>query len=179
MLKKAYNAIRSSLPPPAKVGVSKLVFRLANKPFYVGTDRIDLERGVIVLSCDFELAWAWRYSKRKINPLEMARQERKNFPIILQKLTELDIPITWATVGHLFLESCKRDGGRANSDLLRPEFFENEFWNYERGDWYDIDPCGSYKTHPEYYAPDLVEMILNSKVPHEIGCHSFSHCDFS
>ena len=63
--------------------------------------------------------------------------------------------------------------------MPRPKYFENEFWRFKKGDWYDFDPCGNYKSNPEFYAPDLVEMILNSKTNHEIGSHSFSHCDFS
>ncbi len=109
----------------------------------------------------------------------MARQERENFPVILNKLNDLNIPVTWATVGHLFLDSCERTNGKAHDDMPRPGYFKNEHWRFDTGDWYDIDPCGNYKTHPEFYAPDLIGMILDSNIKHEIGCHSFSHCDFS
>jgi peptidoglycan/xylan/chitin deacetylase (PgdA/CDA1 family) len=179
MLKKIYNKFRNQLPASSKVALSKVVFKLTNKPFYDSSNKIELPKGVVVISADFELAWAWRYSKRKIDPIKMAKQERVNFPLILNKLNELEIPITWATVGHLFLDTCEKKNGKAHSQMPRPHYFENEFWKYDRGDWYDIDPCGNYKTHPEFYAPDLIEMILKSKVNHEIGCHSFSHCDFS
>jgi len=178
MLKKIYNKFREQLPTSGKVALSKAVFRLTDKPYYDSSNEIKLDRGVVTISADFELAWAWRYSKRQIDPIEMARQEREGFNIILSKLNELDIPITWATVGHLFLDECKCVNGKAHSSMPRPDYFENEFWKFDKGDWYDIDPCGNYKSNPEFYAPDLIEKILNSKTNHEIGCHSFSHCSF-
>src|SRR2546426_1072920 len=47
------------------------------------------------------------------------------------------------------------------------------------GDWYMHDPCTNYHEDPLWYAPDLIAQILESRVPHEIGTHSFSHIDFS
>lgn len=179
MLKQTYNQFRNKLSPRNKVLLSKLIFSITNKPFYVDRHKINLNKGIVIISADFELAWAWRYSKRKVDPIEMARRERENLPMILNKLNELNISITWATVGHLFLDSCKCKNGKAHGDLPRTDYFENEYWKYDKGDWFDIDPCGNYKTHPEFYAPDLIEMILNSKMTHEIGCHSFSHIDYS
>jgi hypothetical protein len=179
MIRKIYDGVRGVMPASVKVGMSKAAFNMLDKPRYDETGMIPLDKGIVVISADFELAWAWRFSKRKVDALEMARRERENFPIILNKLNELDIPITWATVGHLLLDSCSCGNGRAHDCMPRPDYFENEHWKYDKGDWYDIDPCGDFKKNPEFYAPDLIELILNSKTKHEIGCHSFSHCDFS
>jgi len=178
-LKKIYNKIRSYLPDSLKILTSKIVFRLLNKPIYDETNKKEFKKGIVIISADFELAWAWRYSKNKEDYLELARRERENVPIILKKLNELEIPITWATVGHLFLDHCKCSNGKPHPEIHRPNYFENESWKFDKGDWFDIDPCSNYKTHPEFYAPDLIEMILNSNVKHEIGCHSFSHIDYS
>lgn len=179
MIKKIYDGVRGVMPDRVKVGMSKAAFGILDKPRYDETGMIPLKKGVVVISADFELAWAWRFSKRKVDALAMGRRERENFPVILNKLNELDIPITWATVGHLFLDSCSCWNGRAHDGLPRPKYFENEHWRYDKGDWYDLDPCSDYKKNPEFYAPDLIEMILKSETKHEIGCHSFSHCDFS
>ena len=178
-MKNIYNNFRNSLSDKNRIKLSKIVFRLTNKPYYDSSNKIELDKGVILISADFELAWAWRYSKRKVDPIKMAKQEREHFPLILNKLNELKIPITWATVGHLFLDSCEMKNGTPHFEMPRSKYFENEYWKYDKGDWFDLDPCGNYKTHPEFYAPDLIEMILNSKVKHEIGCHSFSHIDYS
>jgi len=45
--------------------------------------------------------------------------------------------------------------------------------------WYSKDPCSNYRDAPEWYAPDLIKQIIESPVPHEIGCHTFSHIDMS
>lgn len=138
-------------------------------------------KSVIIFYADFELAWAWRYSKELLNNkkeiLNISRRERENVPEIISICEKYNIPITWATVGHLFLEECKRENNVAHKDILRNEYFENDFWEFTNGDWFDDDPCNSYKESPEWYCPDLIKQIQNSDVIHEIGCHTFSHID--
>ena len=141
-------------------------------------------KAVVTITADFELAWAWRYTKSSSEPyklaLEKARKERENIPKILELCEKYEIPITWAAVGHLFLEECKRDeSGRAHTEMQRIRNFENEYWKFSGDDWFEYDPCSNYKDAPEWYCPDLIKMILNSKVKHEIGCHTFSHIDCS
>jgi peptidoglycan/xylan/chitin deacetylase (PgdA/CDA1 family) len=135
----------------------------------------------VIISADFELAWAKRYSKKYLDPLapalEKARTERENLPKILELCEKHTIPITWLTVGHLFLESCTKIKGIPHPEIPRPEHFENEWWNYSGRDWFEHDPGTDYKTDPLWYCPDLIRMILKSKVKHEIGCHTFSHID--
>lgn len=135
-------------------------------------------RAVLLISADFELAWAWQFAKSGGSnlALEKARLERRNMPELIRLCDEYSIPVTWATVGHLFLESCVRNG-LPHPDLPRLPFFENDFWRYDEGDWFRNDPCSNYQDAPEWYCPDLIEMILNAKVKHELGCHTFSHID--
>jgi hypothetical protein len=138
-------------------------------------------KGVIIISADFELAWAWRYVKNVDDPLsisyEKARRERLNVPIILELSKKYRIPITWATVGHLFLEKCTSNHQSPHKDVKRLNYFENEWWRYNQGEWFQHDPCSDYKTAPEWYCPDLIRKILDSDILHEIGSHSFSHID--
>lgn len=140
-------------------------------------------KAVVTITADFELAWAWRYSKSVPNPLErakkFARQERENVPQILKICEEFNIPITWATVGHLFLQGCERGSGVPHPELPRLGNFENDYWKFSGRDWFEHDPYTDYKSAPEWYCPDLIDQILNSKVKHEIGCHTFSHIDCS
>src|SRR5215471_17613743 len=73
------------------------------------------------ISADFELNWAFRC----LAPEErdrLGRSERQNVPYILSILNELNIPVTWATVGHLFLTSCARNGNHPHSEMARPVF---------------------------------------------------------
>mgnify|MGYP003622244240 CR=1 FL=1 len=83
-------------------------------------------KSVLLISADFELAWAWRYSKNKGNAksaIEKAVSERKNLPKILSVCDDYNIPVTWATVGHLFLESCQKTNHIPHTDLPRPSHF--------------------------------------------------------
>lgn len=140
-------------------------------------------QSVLTITADFELAWAWRYSKSSKNPIEKAKikgkMERENIPKILELCNTYNIPITWATVGHLFLESCSKKNEIAHSNLPKLDHFENEYWKFEGEDWFENDPCSNFQKAPEWYCPDLIKQILNAKVKHEIGCHTFSHIDCS
>jgi len=136
---------------------------------------------VLILSADFELAWAWRYARGFENPKEQAlkhaRTSRRNIPLILNLCDKYDIPITWATVGHLFLEKCFRSSNLVHGQLERIPHHHNQYWIFDKGDWFDDDPCTIWEESPEYYAPDIIKMILGAEVRHEIGCHTFSHID--
>ncbi len=132
--------------------------------------------GGMCISADFELAWAFRFSKTEKNPKARAIQARKNFDKLIKYFDEYDIPITWATVGHLFLEGCSKGD---HDWMHRIPYFENKNWIYKTGDWFDADPCKSWEKAKSWYAPDLIEQILKAKVKHEIGCHTFSHIDFT
>ncbi len=140
-------------------------------------------KACLVISADLELAWGWRYLRHTSDPLavalRLAAETRRNVPALLDLFDRLDVPITWAVVGHLFLRSCRRRGGMAHPQLPRPPRFENEMWSFRRGDWYDADPCSDYRSEPAWYAPDLIRAILSAKVKHEIACHTFSHIDCS
>lgn len=136
---------------------------------------------VVTITADFELAWAWRYSKENKNTLDSAvlyaKKERENVPAILDLCDRYNIPITWATVGHLFLKDCKRINGIAHPEIPKVNNYDSPYWDFKSKDWFEYDPCTNFRDSPEWYAPDLIEMILKSKVKHEIGCHTFSHID--
>lgn len=135
----------------------------------------------LCISADLELSWAFRYAK-PVPEFNRGIKTRKNFPPLSEMFERYSVPITWAIVGHLFLESCRRDPktGLAHPDMPRPKsFYENSYWEWRGDDWYHHDPCTDYKKDPNWYAPDLIVQILKSRVEHEIGIHTFSHIDFS
>ncbi|MGK7393552.1 MAG: polysaccharide deacetylase family protein [Candidatus Cyclobacteriaceae bacterium M3_2C_046] len=163
--------------------LSKINFALGRNPRIEKVDHFwdyipDGYQAVITISADFELAWAWRYGKNQ-HPdaisaaLQKARREREHVPKILDLCDAFDIPITWATVGHLFLSEC--DG--RHSGLAQPRHFENNYWKFDQGDWYQHDPGSNLEEAPEWYCPDLIKRIQEARVEHEIGCHTFSHID--
>jgi hypothetical protein len=138
-------------------------------------------KSVLLISADLELAWAWQYAKAFRDPAieakKIALRERENIPVILELCNTYNIPITWATVGHLFLESCNRINSKAHPEIPHLPHFENDFWKFSEKDWFKNDPCSDYKDAPEWYCPDLIKMIVDAKVKHEIACHTFSHID--
>ena len=183
-VKTSRNKIYNLLPQRAKVVASELAFRLSNRPYVHHDTKYHpsngLERGVVTISVDFELAWGWQYAKGiSEDCVKIGLHERAQVPMILAKMDEYGIPSTWATVGHLFLESCSRNhNGVAHPELYRFPHFENEYWKFTSGDWYQHDPCTNVRQDPAWYGPDLIDQILNARVKHEIGCHSFSHGGF-
>lgn len=172
--------------PLIKTSLSKLNFALGRNP------KIERNpdwrkfvpepyKSVLTLSADFELAWAWRFSKGVDHPIKLAlqkaRRARANMPELIQLCEQYNIPITWATVGHLFLKECTCEGSLPHPHLQRLKHFENGYWKFAEGDWFKDDPCSNVKDAPEWYCPDLLDMIQHSNVKHEIGCHTFSHID--
>ena len=184
MVKKLFDAVYAMLPPTAKKMLALSRSKLAWLP-YIYHDRTihppkGLRLGAVTISLDFEMAWAWQYAKdMTVDPVAMGLQERDQVPLTLSKFDELNIPTTWATVGHLFLDGCSRGAnGLAHHDLPRIPPFETRYWKFSSGDWYQFDPCSTVGQAPAWYAPDLIEKILSSPVGHEIACHGFSHAGF-
>jgi peptidoglycan/xylan/chitin deacetylase (PgdA/CDA1 family) len=176
-----YSKLRASLSIKNQGYLTKLLVKSGIKPTCNKTTRSPFEKGIIIFSADFEMAWAFRFSKTKFKESnEKGLKERKNVPILLDLFQKYSISVTWAIIGHLFLNQCKRDANMlAHPEMPRPIFFENQNWSFYSGDWYSHDPCTDFINDPAWYAPDLIDQILGSKNNHEIGCHTFSHIDFS
>jgi peptidoglycan/xylan/chitin deacetylase (PgdA/CDA1 family) len=180
MIRDIYRGMRSVLNHAQKAHFSKIIFDIGLKPSVLKDSNKHAgfpgkADGGMIISADFEMAWAFRYSKRDVDPLAMARMEREHVPKLLELFHDHSIPITWATVGHLFLESCKK----GDHDWMRriPHF--DDHWKFTSGDWFAHDPYTDFHRDSAWYAPDLIEQILRSSVGHEFGCHTFSHIDCS
>ena len=113
--------------------------------------------GTVVLSVDAELAWG--FHDMESPPEDRIAVSRDAWNWLLTELEYWNIPATWAVVGHLFLNEC-----RAEHNLRTAP-----------NNWFMNDPGGTWQENSLWYAPDLIEAIQESKVDHEIGCHSFSH----
>jgi len=174
------NTLYRFLPLDIKAVVSKASFFLNNKPKVLSNNNPHPafpggEKGGVIFSADFELGWAVRFSKEKKSPDEFALRERKNIPHLTRLLDYYHIPVVWSTVGHLFLDSCKR----GDHDWMHRIPYFNDHWQFLEGDWFDCDPYSNHVKYPAWYAPDLIELILNAETEHEFACHTFSHIDCS
>jgi hypothetical protein len=135
MIRKLYSYTRDLLPESLQAELSKIIFKFSGKPF-IKKDKIQQnkkfpnnENGGMIISADFELAWAFRYSKSFNDPfkaaLDFAKQDRENVPVLINLFEKYQIPITWATVGHLFLKECKKG---EHDWMHRIPKFENKHW---------------------------------------------------
>lgn len=130
-----------------------------------------LQTGVFTLSLDFELIWGTLDLFGPDGFREACSRERALVGRLVEALERHDISATWCIVGHLFLDRC--DGGSPkHPDIVRPTH------SWVRGDWFQHDPAGTEATAPLFLGRSLVERIRSSRVPQEIGCHSFSHVIF-
>lgn len=180
---RLYRKIYAKSPKRAQGWMTRMVASLPHKPTVKKSPVPFKERfpgscaGALVISADFEMGWAWRFAKTGQDPVAMGLKERANISPLLELFETYEIPVTWATVGHLFLEKCTRKNNKAHPDLSRIPHFTNAVWRFDQGDWYDHDPCTDVHRDPAWYGPDLIRMIQRSSIPHEIGCHTFSHLD--
>lgn len=137
-------------------------------------------KGTFLLGIDVELAWGLVHRK-KID-MQKIKEVSINVRRVLSSATDLleryRIPITWSILGHLMLDHCERDSktGLPHPDMPRPNY------SWLKGDWYRYDPCNKLEKEPAWYGKDIVDKIVEyvteSRLPHEIGCHSFSHQHF-
>ena len=182
-MKSIYQEFYSKLPDPLAEIVSEVAFNATGRPFVYFDNALHppsrLRKGAVTFSADFEMAWAYQYSKlAEEDCVSIGLRERDQVPEILAVLNGYDIPITWATVGHLFLSSCTRGAsGLPHPGMPRCGHFDNH-WRFTSGDWFQHDPCSDVHKDPAWYAPDLIEAILSSRTRHEVASHSFSHVGF-
>lgn len=116
--------------------------------------------GSVIISIDAELAWGFvDFPKLPMHRLRRAREMWMQLSDLLEKH---EIPATWAIVGHLFLEQCN---GRHPDHPAGAE-------------WFRQDPGGTVDTDEIWYAPDLIEYVIDADVGHDVGSHSFSHVNF-
>jgi hypothetical protein len=133
---------------------------------------VKFEKGIFVLSLDFELIWGTADLGRS-NFVPLCRLERRFAIQRLLALLELhDIQATWAVLGHLFLSRCEPIGGRTHPEIVRPEY------SWVKDDWFSHDPGGAESDDSVHLGRSLVDKIRNCAVRQEVGSHSFCHIIF-
>lgn len=114
--------------------------------------------GVLTMSIEVELAWGLKESRDYQGLSQDRERETAAMDSILSISENDDVPLTFDFVGHLLLEGC--DG--------------NHYHGHPEG-WFDKDPGTDVTRDPLWYAPDLVEKVLDVEVEHEVATHTFSH----
>ncbi|GGN88235.1 polysaccharide deacetylase family protein [Haloarcula pellucida] len=118
--------------------------------------------GTVVVSVDAELGWGFHDYPAEDRPIARIERARWGWQRLVDLFEEFDVPATWAVVGHLFEESCN---GAHVGHPSPPGWFAHER---------DPDPM------PEEFrfAPDLIRLLVEGPVAHEVGCHTYSHVLF-
>ena len=125
--------------------------------------------GTFVFSLDTELAWGVFDVGLFKASLPAFKKTRGEVRKLLQLMDEFETPATWAFVGHLMIEECSRTGSVSHPDVLCP----NHDWY--PGHWHDVDPCTNLDVDPLWYGTDILRWVMDAKVEHDIGSHTFSH----
>lgn len=126
------------------------------------------ERGLFVISLDFELHWGVRDKLSVRQYRDNLLGEWEVVPALLKLFTEYGIHATWATVGFMFF--------RSRSELLRgvPQNLPN-YTHRELSPYDSLMTIGeSERDDPFHYAPSLIHRIA-AVAGQEIATHTFSH----
>lgn len=113
------------------------------------------------ISVEIELGWGFH---DKADPREVpeltddGQAERAALQWFLDSCDDARVPVTFNVVGHLLLDSC--DGIHEGP---------------HPAGWFDRDPGTDVESDPLFYAPEVVELIRDADVDHEICTHTFSH----
>ncbi len=117
----------------------------------------------VILSLDFECGWggieSGRYLiRQKAGVFKALRPVMKKF---VKELDALELPAVWATVGALVSSPAKGDFSHLPVDA------QDKVHNFLA----TADPLTRD-------GRDLLDIVLSSKIPHEIASHGFSHTRF-
>ncbi|MBK5940204.1 hypothetical protein CCR96_13325 [Halochromatium roseum] len=133
--------------------------------------------GYLVLSLDTELVWGYYDDDDARERLFSAdgSRERRSIERMLALCDDRGIRATWAMVGHLFFSQCEgcspcpvaawRDDHRGFREV------------YDPGDAARPRPRPK-AAHPQWYAPDVRDLLLAASDRHELAFHGFSHRPF-
>lgn len=132
-----------------------------------------LGRGIFTISIDTELVWGTFDHGGHIEFEEAYKKYRFIINRLLELFKRYKISAAWAIVGHLFLDSCKKEDGRLHPDIIRP----NHRWF--SGDWFKFDPGTDISQNNFWYGSDIVRVIKDAIPEQEVACHTFCHPIFS
>ena len=137
-------------------------------------DPVKLDKGVFVISLDFELIWG---TLDLFGPEGFQRaceiERERVIDELLSLFVEFEFPATWCVLGHLFLDRCELKDGIMHPQIIRPKHA------WVEGDWFKHLKPHSEDEKSIFLGRSLVEKIRSCSVPQEIGSHSFSHVIFA
>lgn len=148
-----------------------------SSPTALASRRTTGGRATLTVSIDLEMVWGVVHHGTTAPYEAFSARSGADERDVLVRLLALcdahDVPVTWATVGHLMLEDCPAPLPGALKHAEMPRTFHPG----NNDDWFDLDPASSRSAAPNWYAPDMVRRVRDAVTPHEIGSHGFSHIE--
>lgn len=122
--------------------------------------------GYFIFSLDTELSTGFFDQDEYRHQLfsKDGQRERKAIHSVIAMCEKYRIAPTWAIVGHIFYERCE------NCQRCPIKDWQGKYQSYEEA--YNT-------TNPLWYGADVIDDILNSTQPKEIGFHGYTHRVFS
>jgi peptidoglycan/xylan/chitin deacetylase (PgdA/CDA1 family) len=129
---------------------------------------INNDKGVFVISLDFELHWGVWDVTTKARYGAHILGVKNVIPKLLELFAQYDFKATFATVGFLFAKD-KKDLF-AYSPVIKPSYSNDNYNVYLK----EINSIGENESDdPYHFGYSLLEQLKLSR--HEIGTHTFSH----
>jgi len=114
--------------------------------------------GTITLSIEVELGWGMHDMGVFSHISDDRSAEEMALRRILDCCDDNDVQISFDIVGHLYQDSCSGSHAGPYPDS-----------------WWENDPGTNQKENPQFYAPGLIESIIDRRTPHEICTHTYTH----
>jgi len=118
--------------------------------------------GYFIFSLDTELGTGFfdlDEDRKRLFSADGSR-ERKKIQRIITLLEEFQIVATWAVVGHIFYDHCEK------CEICPILEWKGKYKSFEE----------AYGTqHPLWYGADVIDMLQNQKMEHEIAFHGYTH----
>jgi peptidoglycan/xylan/chitin deacetylase (PgdA/CDA1 family) len=129
----------------------------------------NFDKGIFVISLDFELHWGVSETKTVNDYKENLNNVRLAIKKMLELFKEYEIHVTWATVGFLFCRN-KDEILSFAGKVRQPQYTNSRLSNYRL-----LPEIGNdYMQDPYHFGDDVIPLIQS--YPHqEIGTHTFSH----
>ncbi len=124
----------------------------------------DNSKGKVIFSFDFEIGWGdvtnerWRARQH----FGVFKEIRPVLAELLREMDVLELPVTFATVGAMFDDPEKRNLDHLPSSARAV-----------------VDSAVKEGSELTFDGRDLFDLVLGSKVKHDIACHSYSHVPFT
>lgn len=115
--------------------------------------------GSVVISLDAELGWGFHHLDEP--PSDVLRNARETWADLCRLFDEFAVPTTWAVTGHLLLDACSE-----------------RHVDHPAGERYCTTSATGLSAGNIWFAEDLIEMVTNAQMHHEIASHGFTHVHF-